>query len=331
MPSASLSIATIRPGAQRELVARASASAARCPASRTRADRRPAPRRPCGTPRARCRRRATFSIRARPSASSFATPPSTSISAPSTCVSSRVSTGPAAAQHLDRLADLERVADRAAERRVHVGEHARHALAGARARSSASARTARARCSIVFMNAPRPTLQSSTSPSMPSASFFDMIDDAISGSDSTVAGDVAQRVEPLVGGRDPRGLADQAHAELVDELARTRSTGRSTRKPGIASSLSSVPPVWPRPRPDTIGTATPHAATAARAGSRSCRRRRRSSACRPSRRAIARQIDHVARARHRVGHVASSRVVEAAEEDRHQHRGDLVVGDACRR
>ena len=54
---------------------------------------------------------------------------------------------------------------------------------------------------------------------MPSASFFDMIDDAISGSDSTVAGDVAQRVQPLVGGRDPLGLADQAHAELVDELA----------------------------------------------------------------------------------------------------------------
>ena len=37
------------------------------------------------------------------------------------------------------------------------------------------------------MNAPLPTLQSITRPSMPSASFFDMIDDAISGSDSTVA------------------------------------------------------------------------------------------------------------------------------------------------
>ena len=29
----------------------------------------------------------------------------------------------------------------------------------------------------------------------------------------------------------------------------------------MASSLSSVPPVWPSPRPLTIGTATPHAAT----------------------------------------------------------------------
>ena len=29
----------------------------------------------------------------------------------------------------------------------------------------------------------------------------------------------------------------------------------------MLSSLSSVPPVWPRPRPETIGTTQPHAAT----------------------------------------------------------------------
>ena len=39
------------------------------------------------------------------------------------------------------------------------------------------------------------------------------------------------------------------------------SVERSVRKPGIASSLSSVPPVCPRPRPLTIGTGTPQAAT----------------------------------------------------------------------
>src|ERR1051325_1511128 len=38
--------------------------------------------------------------------------------------------------------------------------------------------------------------------------------------------------------------------------ARTSASDRAVRKPGIASSLSSVPPVWPRPRPDIIGTAT---------------------------------------------------------------------------
>ena len=36
---------------------------------------------------------------------------------------------------------------------------------------------------------------------------------------------------------------------------------RSTLKPGIASSLSSVPPVWPSPRPLIFPTGTPHAAT----------------------------------------------------------------------
>ena len=35
----------------------------------------------------------------------------------------------------------------------------------------------------------------------------------------------------------------------------------STRKPGIDSSLSSVPPVWPSPRPDIFPSGTPHAAT----------------------------------------------------------------------
>jgi hypothetical protein len=29
----------------------------------------------------------------------------------------------------------------------------------------------------------------------------------------------------------------------------------------MLSSLSSVPPVWPSPRPDIMGTATPHEAT----------------------------------------------------------------------
>ena len=37
-----------------------------------------------------------------------------------------------------------------------------------------------------FMNAPLPTFTSSTSASTPSASFFDMIEEAISGIDSTV-------------------------------------------------------------------------------------------------------------------------------------------------
>ena len=37
-----------------------------------------------------------------------------------------------------------------------------------------------------FMNAPEPVLTSSTNPSIPSASFFDMIEEAMRGSDGTV-------------------------------------------------------------------------------------------------------------------------------------------------
>ena len=41
----------------------------------------------------------------------------------------------------------------------------------------------------------------------------------------------------------------------------------AARQPGIDSSLSSVPPVWPRPRPDSCGTATPNTATSGASGS----------------------------------------------------------------
>ena len=38
------------------------------------------------------------------------------------------------------------------------------------------------------------------------------------------------------------------------------------RQPGIDSSLSRVPPVWPRPRPESCGTATPNDATSGASG-----------------------------------------------------------------
>ena len=56
----------------------------------------------------------------------------------------------------------------------------------ARLPMSTSVRASSRARSGVFMNAPDPTLTSSTSPSIPSASFFDMIDAAMSGMHSTV-------------------------------------------------------------------------------------------------------------------------------------------------
>ena len=129
------------------------------------------PPRPAGGPR---RRRS----RGRSSASRRAHASSTS------SVKSR---GPSPRTVSQRLADLERVADGAAERLVHVGEQARRPR-GRRARPSSSICSASTRASSsVFMNAPSPTLTSSTIASAPAASFFDMIDAAISGTMSTVA------------------------------------------------------------------------------------------------------------------------------------------------
>ncbi len=45
------------------------------------------------------------------------------------------------------------------------------------------------------------------------------------------------------------------------------SWSTSARQPRIDSSLSSVPPVWPSPRPLSWGTATPQAATSGASGS----------------------------------------------------------------
>jgi len=52
---------------------------------------------------------------------------------------------------------------------------------------AARVRASRRASGSVFMKAPRPTLTSSTRASMPSASFFDMMEPAMSGMDSTVA------------------------------------------------------------------------------------------------------------------------------------------------
>ena len=111
-----------------------------------------------------------------------------------------------------------------------------------------------------FMKAPLPTLTSSTRPSIPSASFFDMIEAAMRGIDSTVA--VRSRsAYSLRSAGAMRSVCPTRQAPTEDTSSRNLSTGRWMRKPGIDSSLSRVPPVWPSPRPLTMGTLTPQAAT----------------------------------------------------------------------
>ena len=109
-------------------------------------------------------------------------------------------------------------------------------------------------------NAPAPNLTSSTSASVPSAIFFDMIDDAISGMDSTVPVTSRSAYNLRSAGTRPGPAA--AMTPPTDCNTAIISAGvSSARHPAMASILSSVPPVWPSPRPESCGTAAPHAAT----------------------------------------------------------------------
>ena len=86
-----------------------------------------------------------------------------------------------------------------------------------------------------------------------------MIDALISGIDSTVAVTSRRAYSTLSAGAISAVWLDHDAADAAEDVADL--VGDSpTRKPGMASSLSSVPPVWPRPRPDIIGTSAPQAA-----------------------------------------------------------------------
>ena len=92
-----------------------------------------------------------------------------------------------AANRRDRLADLERVADRAAERLVHVGQQADDLRVRRDGPSSRMASASSRRLGRVFMNAPSPTLTSSTMPGAPPGDLLRHDRHAISGIESTVA------------------------------------------------------------------------------------------------------------------------------------------------
>ena len=92
-----------------------------------------------------------------------------------------------------------------------------------------------------------------------------MIDDAISGIASTVPVTSRRAYSFLSAGASPSPAA-QMTAPTDSSCASISSLDSSARQPGMDSSLSRVPPVWPRPRPDSWGTATPQAATSGASG-----------------------------------------------------------------
>ena len=170
------------------------------------------------------------------------------------------SAGPAALQRLDALGDLEGVADGAARAARPCGDERFGPDAVRRRRSPPATAPAPARRRAVFMNAPRAALDVEH---QRVAALGDLLAHHRRGDQRDALDrrrDVAQRVQLLVGGRDVVGLADQAAADLARAPLGTRRATARRESPGIASSLSSVPPVWPRPRPDIFGTTTPQAA-----------------------------------------------------------------------
>ena len=137
-------------------------------------------------------------------------------------------------------------------------------------------------------------------------------------------GDIAQRVDLAVGGRQLARREDR-RADVAELLA-DPALEMSAVNPAMASSLSSVPPVWPRPRPAACGTAPPQAMTTGTSGmvilsptppveclshGRATRPRSPSARRRPP--------SPPSSGRSRRGH--------AAQENRHQQCRHLLVGD----
>ncbi len=114
--------------------------------------------------------------------------------------------------------------------------------------------------SYFCINAPTPVFTSSTIPSEPAASFLLMIELAISGMESTVAVTFLKAYICL-----SAGTRRAVWAARLTWILLTTSTnfsfGSSTCIPGMDSSLSTVPPVWPSSLPVIFATIPPLAAT----------------------------------------------------------------------
>ncbi len=194
--------------------------------------------------------------------------------------------GPGVLQRLRRLHHFQRVADGVAQRLVHVGDQRLHFLVHAAADAHHGLRQA-ARIHLLLHERAAADLHVQHQ----RVHAFGQLLRHDGGGDQRDGfhrrGDVAQRVQLAVGGRQPVGLADEAQAQLARAAFRIpRRSGwcgsresipacRACRRYGPARGpTSSAPPRRPRP-------------PAAPRSGWSCRPRRRSSACPPSRPGIA--------------------------------------------
>ena len=196
----------------------------------------------------------------RPSSGDEAAPPSRSIS-PATVVASSTSRASDGSPRSTSIASRTSSAlpmQRPSGRSMSVtnavtrrpAERPMSTISSARVRASSRSR----------MKAPRPCLTSSTIAGAPPASFLLMTLLAISGMLPTVP--VTSRRAYSLPSAGARSGVWPAMAAPVSAIWRMNRSGlMSTESPANDSSLSSVPPVKPRPRPESLATATPSAAT----------------------------------------------------------------------
>ena len=180
------------------------------------------------------------------------------------------------------------------------------------------------------MNAPSPHFTSSTSALLPSASFLLMIDAEISGMLSTVAVTSRSAYSFLSAGASDGGLADDA-VPTSRSACLNSSIVRSIAEAGNRFEL--------------VERAAGVAETAARhlrhddAARRGDRREDDRDLVADAAGAVladldagnVREVDALAGSHHRVGEPAGLLVGHAAQDDRHQQRRRLVVGDRRRR
>ena len=114
--------------------------------------------------------------------------------------------------------------------------------------------------STVFINAPVPVVTSSRMASEPEASFLDMMLDAISGMQLTVAV-TSRRAYIFLSATAMPSLWPMTDRPIWFTCAKNSSCERAVFVPGTLSILSMVPPVWPKPRPLILAIFTPQAAT----------------------------------------------------------------------
>ena len=177
-----------------------------------------------------------------------------------------------------------------------------------------------------FMNAPSPHLTSRSSAVLPSASFLLMIEAEMRGTLSTVPVTSRKAYSALSAGTSD-AVCPMMLVPTVRSASLNSSTDRPTRNPGIDSSLSSVPPVCPSPRPDIFGTMTPQDA-ASGASAIDTLSPTPPVLCLPTfTPGNVGEIHALARPQHRVGEPGGFLRRHAPPHDRHQERRYLVVGD----